>query len=75
MNIAVLGTGSVGRAIAGRLHELGHAVLGWLLGRIGRDEEPVVIFHQRCGIASGLQLDNLCADLAREWLVWYPAIP
>ncbi len=26
MNIAVLGTGSVGRAIAGRLHELGHAV-------------------------------------------------
>ncbi len=27
MNIAVLGTGSVGRAIAGRLHELGHAVV------------------------------------------------
>ena len=26
MNIAVLGTGSVGRAIAGRLHELGHHV-------------------------------------------------
>ncbi len=26
MNIAVLGTGSVGRAIAGRLHELGHTV-------------------------------------------------
>ena len=26
MNIAVLGTGSVGRAIAGRLHELGHDV-------------------------------------------------
>jgi predicted dinucleotide-binding enzyme len=26
MNIAVLGTGSVGRAIAGRLHELGHSV-------------------------------------------------
>jgi 8-hydroxy-5-deazaflavin:NADPH oxidoreductase len=26
MNIAVLGTGSVGRAIAGRLRELGHAV-------------------------------------------------
>ena len=26
MNIAVLGTGTVGRAIAGRLHELGHAV-------------------------------------------------
>ena len=27
MNIAVLGTGSVGRAIAGRLHELGHSVV------------------------------------------------
>ena len=27
MNIAVLGTGAVGRAIAGRLHELGHAVV------------------------------------------------
>jgi len=26
VNIAVLGTGTVGRAIAGRLHELGHAV-------------------------------------------------
>jgi 8-hydroxy-5-deazaflavin:NADPH oxidoreductase len=26
MNIAVLGTGSVGRALAGRLHELGHTV-------------------------------------------------
>ena len=26
MDIAVLGTGSVGRAIAGRLHELGHHV-------------------------------------------------
>ena len=26
MNLAVLGTGSVGRAIAGRLHELGHDV-------------------------------------------------
>ncbi len=27
MNIAVLGTGTVGRAIAGRLHELGHTVV------------------------------------------------
>ena len=27
MNIAVLGTGMVGRAIAGRLHELGHSVV------------------------------------------------
>ena len=27
MKIAVLGTGSVGRAIAGRLHELGHDVV------------------------------------------------
>jgi len=27
MNIAVLGTGMVGRAIAGRLHELGHTVV------------------------------------------------
>jgi hypothetical protein len=27
MNIAVLGTGSVGRAIAGRLDELGHDVV------------------------------------------------
>ena len=27
MNIAVLGTGMVGQAIAGRLHELGHAVV------------------------------------------------
>ena len=27
MNIAVLGTGTVGRTIAGRLHELGHAVV------------------------------------------------
>ena len=26
MNIAVLGTGSVGRALAGRLHELGHTI-------------------------------------------------
>ena len=26
MNIAVLGTGSVGRALAGRIHELGHTV-------------------------------------------------
>ena len=27
MNIAVLGTGMVGRAVAGRLHELGHSVV------------------------------------------------
>ena len=27
MNIAVLGTGMVGQAIAGRLHELGHTVV------------------------------------------------
>ena len=27
MNIAVLGTGMVGRAIAARLHELGHTVV------------------------------------------------
>ena len=27
MNIAVLGTGAVGQALAGRLHDLGHSVV------------------------------------------------
>ena len=44
MNIAVLGTGMVGRAIAGRLAELGHQVVigtlepGETLARTGHDQ-------------------------------------
>jgi hypothetical protein len=63
MNIAVLGTGMVGRAIAGRLHELGHSVV------IGtRDPEATLALAEPDGMGnppfSVWHADNASVELA-----------
>ena len=71
MNIAVLGTGTVGRALAGRLHELGHTVVVGTrdpqatLARTGPDGMGNAPFSAWHGEHPGVALATF-ADAARD---------